>query len=180
VSASPSSLVAGFDRRIDAAWSRLRGHPTADRVFYSLSEVGDFSLVWHIAAAAIAATGDARAERRALRLSAGLLVESALVNGVLKSLTRRARPIADEVRPHRLRQPRTSSFPSGHASAAACAAVLLTDGAGPTETALWWTLAALVAASRVHVRIHHPSDVVAGAAVGASLGTVIRTRWPLR
>jgi undecaprenyl-diphosphatase len=41
-------------------------------------------------------------------------------------------------------------------------------------------LAALVAASRVHVRIHHPSDVVGGAVIGASLGTVIRERWPLR
>ena len=35
---------------------------------------------------------------------------------------------------------------------------------------LWLAVAGTVATSRAYVRIHHPSDVVAGAAVGALLG----------
>ena len=66
--------------------------------------------------------------------------------------------------------PLTSSFPSGHASAAFCAAGLLSEGSR-LEPA-YYALAAVVAASRVHVKIHHASDVVAGAAVG----TVARGR----
>jgi hypothetical protein len=31
-----------------------------------------------------------------------------------------------------------------------------------------------VAASRVHLRAHHPSDVLGGAAIGAMLGLVLR------
>jgi len=39
---------------------------------------------------------------------------------------------------------------------------------------LWWKIAAIVAVSRVYVRIHHGSDVVAGATVGTMLGLVGR------
>ena len=66
----------------------------------------------------------------------------------------------------------TSSFPSGHASAAAFTAVLLTGWDGRRSAPLWWTLATIVGASRAYVRIHHASDVVAGMAVGAALGVV--------
>ena len=174
-----TACVASFDQRLDGGFDAVRGVAPIDRAMYSLSELGDYSLIWHTAAAAIALTGGPAGERRALRLSAALGAESLLVNVLLKSLTGRARPAAAD-HPHRLRSPRTSSFPSGHASSAACAAVLLSEGATPVERALWWTLAALVAASRVHVRIHHASDVVGGLAVGAVLGRAIRRRWPLR
>jgi undecaprenyl-diphosphatase len=174
-----AAWVGSFDRRVDAAFDAVRGIKPVDRAMYSLSELGDFSLIWHTASAAIALFGGASGERRALRLSAALGVESVLVNGVLKSLVRRSRPTGATARPHRLRTPRTTSFPSGHASSAACAAVLLADGAGPVERAAWWSLAASVAASRVHVRIHHASDVVGGAVVGIVLGRAIRRRWPL-
>ena len=44
----------------------------------------------------------------------------------------------------------------------------------------WYGLAAIVAASRIHVRIHHASDVVVGAGIGLGLGRVIRKAFPLR
>ena len=97
-------------------------------------------------------------------------VESLLTNGAVKSLFRRVRPAdyADIEFRHGLRRPITSSFPSGHATAAFCAATLL--GGGPA----WYALAAAVAATRVYVRLHHASDVVAGAAFGLALGPALR------
>jgi len=76
-----------------------------------------------------------------------------------------------------LRQPLSSSFPSGHTTAAFCAATLLgeQDPAWPVYVGA----AALVAASRVYVRIHHASDVVAGVAVGLALGQLGRAIAPL-
>jgi len=171
--------VSRFDQRIDRSFDRLRGHKVIDQTMYSLSELADFSLIWHTASVAIAAFGDKHSERAAIRMSSALAVESVLVNGVIKGLVRRERPADPSPRPHRLRQPSTSSFPSGHASAAACATVLLTDGAGPGVTVAWTVLATLVAASRVHVQIHHASDVVGGALVGATIGLLVR-RWPIR
>jgi len=38
----------------------------------------------------------------------------------------------------------------------------------------------VVSASRVHVRIHHASDIAGGAAVGAALGFLIKRLVPLR
>jgi len=45
---------------------------------------------------------------------------------------------------------------------------------------LWYALAGGVAASRVHTRIHHASDVVAGAALGLALGRVVQKTLRLR
>ena len=47
----------------------------------------------------------------------------------------------------------------------------------------WWpayaALALTVAASRIHVRIHHASDVLAGVATGLALGALARRLAPL-
>jgi undecaprenyl-diphosphatase len=52
----------------------------------------------------------------------------------------------------------------------AFAAMVLSGWDGPLVGALWWKIAAIVGVSRAYVRIHHGSDVVAGAVVGALLG----------
>jgi undecaprenyl-diphosphatase len=78
---------------------------------------------------------------------------------------------------HRLRQPRTSSFPSGHASSGFFAAAILSRTA-PRLRPLWYAAAILVALSRPYVRIHHASDVLAGAVVGRALAGVAERVWP--
>ena len=37
-----------FDTAIDTRVDRLRGHPQLDRLMYAASELGDFSLIWHL------------------------------------------------------------------------------------------------------------------------------------
>ena len=122
------SRVREFDDRVDCAFDALRGHKTADRLFYAASELGDFSLIWHLFGVARGLTSDRKANE-AIRLSAVLAAESVLVNGVVKSFFRRRRPewVSETPRPHKLRRPRSSSFPSGHASAAFTAATLLAE-----------------------------------------------------
>jgi undecaprenyl-diphosphatase len=41
-------------------------------------------------------------------------------------------------------------------------------------------MAATVASSRVYVKMHHASDVIAGAALGVGLGLLARRIWPKR
>jgi undecaprenyl-diphosphatase len=161
--------VRAFDRRVDSWFERLRGRPVADRVFYGASALGDFSLVWHLAGATGALRGGDR-ERDAVRLAVALGVESVLVNGFVKSFFRRSRPEWGQERPRGLRKPRSSSFPSGHATSGFMAATVLGAGRSPATKAAWYAAATVVASSRVHVKIHHPSDVVAGAAIGLALG----------
>src|SRR3546814_6453657 len=116
--------------------------------------------------------------RSAGRLAASLGVESDRVNVGVKRLFRRHRPVweEDRPRPDRLRTPRTSSFPSGHASSAFTAAGVLSHG-----DPLWpvyYGVAIVVASSRVYVKIHHASDVVAGAALGVGLAALARRALP--
>jgi undecaprenyl-diphosphatase len=168
--------VARFDDRVDSWFDHLRGNPVADRIFYGASELGDFSLVWLI----LGALRGLRSERdwhAAVRVGVGVGVESALVNGVIKSLFRRSRPVRTYAPPLRLRQPRTSSFPSGHATSAFSAAALLSE-----DDALWplyYAIAMVVATSRVYVKIHHASDVAVGIGVGVALGRIGRKLVPL-
>jgi undecaprenyl-diphosphatase len=172
------SEVGRFDAAVDDWFDRhLRGRPWADRVMYTASALGDHGAVWMTLAVVEAIRQPAAWKRPLLRATAGLGLESALVNGPVKWIFRRNRPDHEGPRPLRLRTPRTSSFPSGHASAAFFAAALLRNDDD------WWpayyVIAVIVAASRVHVRIHHASDVVGGACIGVLLGAVARRLVPV-
>lgn len=171
--------VRRFDDAVDRALDRFRGREPNDRIVYALSELADFSLLWHLVGWSRALPHpDGEAFDAAVRLSATLGVESFLVNGLIKSLFKRERPVVQDERPHKLRVPLTTSFPSGHASSAFLAAVLLSERGRAKP--LWFGLAGAVAASRVYVRIHHASDVVGGAATGLALGYAARRLWKLR
>ena len=170
------SPVERFDQAVDRAFDRLRGTEPADRIFYAITELGDFGLIWLLLGASRAAVSNAQIPN-AVRIGTVLPLESVLVNGVIKSLFKRERPVVEVERPYKLRVPLTTSFPSGHSSSAAVAAVLLSDGSrlGP----VWWGAAGLVASSRVYVKIHHASDVVGGLAVGLVIGLAVKKAWPL-
>lgn len=174
-------LPAALDRldsAFDMRWEPLRRSTLLNRVFYTASEVGDFGMVWLAIAAAQGAMGPDSKTKAAIRLALALGAESVLVNGIVKSFFKRERPAWEQDRPMHLRKPRTSSFPSGHASSAVTAVLLLTQPGTPWAP-VYWAIAAVVALSRVHVKIHHVSDVAGGLIVGAIFGTAIRTLWPL-
>lgn len=167
-----------FDTAADDWFERhLRHRRPTDVVMYAASAVGDHGILWLGLAAVQAVRMRKGWRRRFVRAAAGLGVESALVNGPVKLLFRRTRPLHTGPRPLHLRQPRTSSFPSGHASAAFFGAAVLRDG--DPWWPLYYLLAVTVAASRAHVRIHHASDVIGGALIGAALGEAARRLFPL-
>lgn len=158
-----------FDTSVDLALERWRGRSRPlDRLFHTASIVGDFSIVWHVTGVLV---GVFIAHRfiESLWFSALIGLESLIVNQGVKRLFRRTRPT--ETGDHRftVRTPRTSSFPSGHASAGFFAATLLSWWVGWGWAPLWFAMAAVVALSRAWVRIHHPSDVVGGVVVGLLL-----------
>lgn len=169
--------MRAFDGAVDAAFAHLRGHPPVDRIFYSASALGDFSLLWHVIGTARALRS--RHELQALRLEVALGLESVAINTGVKSLFSRSRPPREEHERHSLRRPRSSSFPSGHATSGFMAATLLANGRPVGRRGAWYLLAAVVAASRIHVGIHHASDVVAGALIGVGLGHLVMRVWPL-
>ncbi|MGD9704084.1 MAG: phosphatase PAP2 family protein [Acidimicrobiia bacterium] len=169
------STVAAFDDQVDQLLERLRGHAVPDAMFKAATTLGDWSLIWHLVGALRTIFGAPAAE--AVQLSALLGAESLLVNQGVKRLFRRIRPTEEGDGRYTVRRPSTSSFPSGHASAGFFAATVLTSMAGKRTAPLWFGLAGIVALSRPYVRIHHASDIVAGAAIGLGLGRLaVRAR----
>jgi undecaprenyl-diphosphatase len=168
--------VTRVDEAVDAWVERVRG-PALDPVFFGLSTAADHALLWLLLGALRAArAGDPGV---AARFAAIMSIESALTNGPVKQCFRRMRPVLDEIEedlPYGMHRPITSSFPSGHAASAFTAATMLAGG--PATPALY-ALATLVAASRVYVRMHHASDVLAGAAFGLALGLTARRLLPI-
>jgi membrane-associated phospholipid phosphatase len=160
--------VSSFDAIGDRLFEPLRNNRATVALFGAASTVGDFSIVWHTIGL-LAATTSRMTLPEALALSIALGFESLVVNQGIKRIFRRARPTVSGDHRFEVRTPRTSSFPSGHASSATFAAIVLTSFCGWPLAALWFGVAVIVATSRVVVRIHHLSDIVGGIITGAAL-----------
>jgi undecaprenyl-diphosphatase len=103
------------------------------------------------------------------------LTTSHLAVQVLKRAVARPRPCDANGRPLALIDlPDPFSFPSGHAAAASAVGGTIAI-AHPVLAPLLLPLAAMVAASRVRLRVHHTSDAVAGALLGlaAAVGAAL-------
>ncbi len=164
--------IVAFDDAVDAMLEQVRGDPRIDRVMTAATHAGEFSVIWHLCS--LIRGSVKRRPDQVLALAIGIGLESLIVNQGLKRLFRRARPTATGDDRFDIRTPQTSSFPSGHASAAAFAAVTLVGWDGKRSLPVWGTLAATIATSRPYVRIHHASDVVGGVMVGAAMGLLAR------
>jgi membrane-associated phospholipid phosphatase len=166
-----TGTIAAFDARVDHILEPVRDQRGVDRVFHLASTVGDFSLVWHAIGLAYG-LGIRQDWREPLVFSALIGIESLIVNQGIKRLFRRRRPTESGDHRFPVRTPRTSSFPSGHASSAFFAATLLIAWSSWAWSPGWLAVACVVALSRVVVRIHHASDIVGGALVGLGLAQV--------
>ena len=122
------------------------------------------------------------AERAAFIIA--VLAVSGLASQALKHLFGRARPsLIELVGPFHFDvlalKSTYASMPSGHSVSAFAMAVSL----GWIVPRLRWPLlilAALVAASRVIISAHYPSDVIAGAALGVACAIMLRRAFALR
>jgi membrane-associated phospholipid phosphatase len=160
-----------FDSAGDKLFEPLRKNAVSQRVFSMASTIGDFSVVWHVIGV-LCAVISVISFRETLSLSVALGCESLIVNQGLKRIFRRDRPTVSGDERFDIRTPSTSSFPSGHASSATCAAIILTSFTAMPLAIVWILVGVVVALSRVVVRIHHLSDILGGLVAGAVLGGI--------
>lgn len=153
--------VAGFDA------------PALDRVLPPLSQAASYSRIWLGMSAVLAAAGGRRGRRTAITAVAALGATSALANLAVKQAARRRRPETAVPVARRLDQPRSTSFPSGHAASAAAFAGVVGHEFPMLDVPIG-TLAATVAFSRVYTGVHYPGDVIAGWLLGRSVASVAR------
>jgi undecaprenyl-diphosphatase len=139
--------------------------------FRLVSRLGD-GVFWYSLMLALLATGGASALGAVGRM-AGTGFVCTLVYKWLKSKTSRPRPFAVENAVRAGADPLDRfSFPSGHTLHAVAFSIV----AIAYYPALAWLLVPftlLVATSRVVLGLHYPSDVIAGAALGALIASVL-------
>jgi undecaprenyl-diphosphatase len=167
-----SDLTRRIQHLDDTLMQRSAGirSPELDRTMIALTRAASLSRLWFVIAGVLAAFGGDRGRRAAVRGVRAIAVASVVSNGPAKWLVRRRRP-SGGARPPLVSMPPSTSFPSGHAASGFAFAV----GVGeelPALLPLLLPLAGAVAYSRVHVGVHHPSDVVAGIAIGLASGAV--------
>jgi diacylglycerol kinase family enzyme/membrane-associated phospholipid phosphatase len=154
--------------------------PVLDHVLPAVSEAANHSTLWLAIALGMAATGNRRARRAALRGLASVAIASTAANVVAKGLTGRARPGAEIPVLRRLvNMPKTTSFPSGHSASAAAFATGVALELPPLAVPVG-AAALAVGASRVTTGAHYPSDVLAGFSLGVAAGALTLRWWPLR
>ncbi|MFF7164866.1 phosphatase PAP2 family protein [Streptomyces sp. NPDC008086] len=157
----------GADRRILSAFHARGADPRVATAARALSWAGEHGALWLAAGLAGAAVDAGR--RGAWLRGTALTAGAHLVSSGVKRVVRRPRPA--HVQPL-VRTLGRHSFPSSHA-ASACAAAVAFGALGVHAIP---PLAAAMCVSRLVVGVHYPSDVAAGAALGA-LTARIGARW---
>ncbi|MCZ4120688.1 phosphatase PAP2 family protein [Streptomyces sp. H39-S7] len=174
---SATSRASDLDRRLLTALRRCGDGPPVARAARALSWSGEHAALW--LAAGLAGASLDRPRRRAW-LRATVLVGAAHVASMgVKRVVRRPRPQLPGARPL-VGTTGRHSFPSSHAASSAAAAVAF--GAllpGPLSLFGPFPLAIGVCASRLVAGVHYPSDVAAGAALGAATARLGQA-WSLR
>jgi membrane-associated phospholipid phosphatase len=153
-------------------WVDDQDSSSAEDIFKAITHLGDGVVLIGLMTA-FYVSGEV-SDNNSLRKTALLSLESWLTTGIivggLKAVTGRARPWTGEsshsFHPFSTRS-RFASFPSGHASSSFAVAAVVADQSEKVYIdILAYSLATLVAISRVRLDKHWSSDVLAGSALG--------------
>lgn len=140
--------------------------------FKAMSFLGDGGAIWIAAAVVLLIFNKTR--RGGLDLALSLLIAAVVCNLVIKDIAARPRPYFTIEGLEILVKPLKSySFPSGHACSSFASATALCLAFRKQGGAWAFLPAALISLSRIYVGVHYPTDVLAGAVLGALVALAV-------
>lgn len=157
--------IAKADLRIYRA-VRSAARPPASDIVAAYSRLGEHAACWLVLGAAGAVVDGRPAWKRGLKAVGAAY----LVNVALKSVARRSRPALEDL-PALIGTPTQLSFPSSHSTASFAAARAYS---AVLPAAPLYVAATTMAASRVYLGVHFPSDIAVGAGLGMLVGSAAR------
>ena len=150
-------------------WLQTIRTPIGDALMCFITSLGNVGAIWIVLAVVLIAIPKTR--KSGIIVAAALIIDAALCSGILKNVFCRIRPFDVNTAVQVLiTKPRDFSFPLGHTSASFAAATALYLAKERKLFATTLVLACLIAFSRMYLYVHYPTDVLAGALLGAGLG----------
>jgi membrane-associated phospholipid phosphatase len=162
-----AETLRGEEAALVAVQHALADRPGVLAGARGLSQFGEHSIGW-VAVAALGALLRPRRRRAWLAAGVGAFLAHATAV-VIKRVVKRERPRHPAIAVY-VGTPSRLSFPSAHATSTTAASMLL---ARTTGLPLPVILVPLMAASRLVLGVHYPSDVLTGVAVGAVVAKMV-------
>lgn len=170
--------LLAFDRSLFYAINQLPHVSWSDWGFATISAVGSLGIGWLIIAGILVLRYNYRDRRYLVTFFVSLLI-TALITTVLKQLIGRPRPefsLPGVIVPYPCLdlwcKAESLSFPSFHAAVSFCSAYILGYGKRRHDL-IWYSVAAVIAFSRIYLGKHFPSDVLAGTLLGLTVGFIM-------
>jgi len=142
-----------------------------DKIMVISTSLGNGGIIWIIIAAILMISKTYR--RIGFMVIAALILSTILGEGILKHVFQRIRPSADIPTANLLiTKPLSYSFPSGHTISSFAVAGVLAKYL-KNYALEFFSLASLIAFSRLYLYVHYPTDVLAGAIFGLLCSAII-------
>lgn len=142
-----------------------------DRIMSMATNLGNYGFVWIFISLVL--LFNERTAHAAIQTIFGLILTTTIGEGIIKHIARRKRPFFYfKHLKLKIPAPITYSFPSGHTASSFCALCIL----GCLN--IWVFLVCLlltvsISYSRMYLKVHYPSDVLCGMALGIVCGVFV-------
>lgn len=163
-------LISVFDRGLIEFIQNNLHNPIMDKVMVFITTLGDAGLIWILMGIALLINKKYR--KVGFMVLGALALGSILGEGIIKNIVQRDRPfISMEGIDMLIKAPTSYSFPSGHTTSSFAAAGVIAINF-KNKSVYVFTLAVLIAISRIYLGVHFPTDIISGIVLGLSCAYV--------